>query len=165
MKILFPLLIIIGLSNSAIAQIDNTENSISTEIGLKSRIKSQDTEVKNLLGLQLGLTDPTLGMSYERLFTSNFGAEFTIGLIGVSIGPKLYLPSLTSGKVNFHTGLIFGAGFLAEGWFGYLPIGISRITKSKLSLSFDIGPHTGNVYSNDNSKFAPGARLKIGKAF
>ena len=165
MKILYPLILLLVLSFNATAQTDNAAISISSESSSNSKWNSQETEVKNILGLQIGLTDPTIGMSYERLFSPNFGAEFTIGLIGVSIGPKLYLPSLSSGKVNFHTGIIVGAGFFAEGYFGYLPIGISRITKSKWMLSFDIGPHTGNDFSNIDSKVAPGARLKIGKAF
>jgi hypothetical protein len=135
------------------------------KIASSETLENATISVKNILGLQVGITDPTIGMSYERLFSPNFGAEFSIGLIGISIGPKFYIPSLNTGKVVFHTGIIVGAGFLAEGYFGYLPIGISRITKRNLMISFDIGPQTGNIYSNEDSKVAPGARFKIGKAF
>jgi hypothetical protein len=165
MKILNPLFLLLVLSFNGIAQTDNVVFSNSSESSSNSKWNSQETEVKNILGLQVGITDPTVGMSYERLFSPNFGAEFTIGLIGVSIGPKFYLPALSSGKLTFHTGLIVGAGFFAEGTFGYLPIGISRLTKGNLLISFDIGPHTGNAFSNIDSKVSPGARLKIGKAF
>jgi hypothetical protein len=126
---------------------------------------NEPKDLKNILGLQLGITEPVLGLSYERLFSSKVGVEFAIGLIGLSIGPKIYFSSLTPGKVSFYTGIIVGEGYFAEGVFGYLPIGISRLTKSNFIFSLDIGPNTSNVYSNGDSNFAPGARLKVAKAF
>ena len=170
MKIINPLLLIFFLSLSAAGQTYNSTSSLPFENDSKQKGKSQtfepkeSNEPKNILGLQVGITDPTLGISYERLFSKNFAAEVSAGLIGFSIGPKIYLPSLRPGKMSFYTGVIVGAGSLAEGRFGYIPIGISRLTKTKFSMSFDIGPHTGNVF-NDTGSISPGARLRIGQAF
>lgn len=123
---------------------------------------SGSTTVKNIASLQIAVTDPNLGASYERLFTSHVGAEISVGLIGISLGPKFYFPSVHTEKVVFHTGAIVGWGWFAEGVYGYLPLGISRLTNRNFLLSFDIGPHTGNVFSPE---FGLGARLKVGKAF
>jgi hypothetical protein len=170
MKIINPLLLLFFLSISAAGQTYSSSSSIALENNSNQKRKPQtfepkeSNEPKNILGLQVGITDPTFALSYERLLFKNFAAEVSAGLIGFSIGPKIYLPSLRPGKMSFYTGVIVGAGALAEGQFGYLPIGISRLTKTKFSISFDIGPHTGNVF-NDTGSISPGARLRIGQAF
>ena len=163
MKIRCFLFLLLILSINAQAQIDNTTTTKSPENNSNFTGRSQAKPVKNVVGLQAATSDPIFGASYERLFSSKVGAEVSIGLIGVSLGPKLYFPSVHSGKVNFHTGAIVGWGWFAEGAYGYLPIGISRLTKHNFLLSFDVGPHTGNVYTN--SEIGPGARLRVGKAF
>lgn len=124
---------------------------------------AREERVKSVLSLQIGIAEPLLGLSYERLFSTKVAAEVAIGLIGVSIGPKLYLFSVLPEQVNFYVGVIGGAGYFSEGAYGYLPIGISRLGKNNFMLSFDVGPHTGNGYSN--SEFGAGARFRVGKAF
>ncbi|SEI78603.1 hypothetical protein SAMN05192553_101287 [Cyclobacterium xiamenense] len=121
------------------------------------------TSVKSVLGLQAGIAEPLLGLFYERLFSAKLAGEVAVGLIGLSIGPKLYFAPARAGKLNGYIGLIGGAGYFSEGSYGYLPIGISRLWKNNILVSFDIGPHTGNVFSD--GEVIPAARFKIGKAF
>lgn len=121
------------------------------------------TSVKSVLGLQAGIAEPLLGLFYERLFSSKLSGEVALGLIGVSIGPKVYFSSVRAEKVNVYMGLIGGAGYFSEGPYGYLPIGISRLGKNNIMVSFDVGPHTGNVYNE--GAVGPAARFKVGKAF
>jgi hypothetical protein len=145
MKIITTLFLILALAINANAQEEKSSNS----------------RVKNIISLKAGITDPLLAVVYERLFTPYLGAEVSIGLIGASIGPKVFLPSLRPNKVNFHTGLIFGSGYFAGGGYGYLPIGINRLTKKNFVISLDLGPQ----YLFSDEKILPGAAFKIGKAF
>lgn len=154
MKTIYSLFLLFLLSINANAQNDNPENAQEKNAG-------KSTDVKNILGLKIGFSDPVLALSYERLFSSHVGAEFQIGILGVSIGPKFYLPSLRPEKVNFHTGVVVGWGYFAQGMYTYLPIGINRLTKSNFMLSFDLGPQ----YLIDGEEFLPGFSLKVGKAF
>lgn len=154
MKTTYSLFLLFLLSVTANAQNDNPANTQEKNAG-------KSTDVKNIIGLKIGITDPLLALSYERLFSSHVGAEFQIGILGVSIGPKFYIPSLRPGKVNFHTGVVVGWGYFAQGMYTYLPIGINRLTKHNFMLSFDLGPQ----YLFDSEEFLPGATFKIGKAF
>jgi hypothetical protein len=157
MKIVYTLFLALVLSLNAQAQ--NATNQAENS--------AKSSRVKNIVSLKAGITDPILAVVYERLFTPYLGVEAAIGLIGVSIGPKIYLPSLRPNKLNFHTGVIFGAGYFAGGGYSYLPIGINRITKNNFALSFDVGPQY--FFSEDNvfggEKFGAGATFKFGKAF
>lgn len=145
MKIVYTLFLILALAINANAQEEKPTNR----------------QVKNIISLKVGITDPLLAVVYERLFTPYLGVEAAIGVLGVSIGPKIFLPSLRSDKVNFHTGLIFGSGYFAGGGYGYLPIGINRLTKNNFVISLDLGPQ----YLFEGEEFLPGATFKIGKAF
>lgn len=151
MKIVYTIFLLLALSVKVQAQ--NATNQVENS--------EKSTRVKNIVSLKAGITEPILAVVYERLFTPYLGVEAAIGLIGVSIGPKIYLPSLRPNKLNFHTGVIFGAGYFAGGGYSYLPIGINRITKNNFALSFDVGPQ----YLFDGEEFLPGATFKIGKAF
>jgi len=151
MKYVYSVFLLLALSVKVQAQnaTDQVEKS------------EKSTRVKNIVSLKAGMTDPLLAVVYERLFTPYLSGELAIGILGASIGPKVYLPSLRPNKVNFHTGVIFGAGYFAGGGYSYLPIGINRITKNNFAFSFDIGPQ----YLFEGEEFLPGATFKIGKAF
>ena len=151
MKIVCTLFLLLVLSLNAQAQ--NTHNQVENS--------GKSAPVKNIVSLKAGITDPLLAVVYERLLTPFLSAELGVGLFGASIGPKVYLPSLRPIKVNFHTGVVVGWGYFAQGMYSYLPIGINRITKNNFALSFDIGPQ----YLFDGEEFLPGATFKIGKAF
>ncbi|MDN3688906.1 hypothetical protein [Cyclobacterium jeungdonense] len=165
--IVFLLLSQVGYSQVYLSSNSQHRNSeFKTEEGFSVFAPKKSIQlktVKSVLGLQIGIAEPILGLSYERLFSSKLAAEVAIGLICVSIGPKVYFSPVRPEKVNFYVGVIGGAGYFSEGSYGYLPIGISRLWKNYIMLSFDVGPHTGNVYSD--GEFGPGARFKVGKAF
>lgn len=154
MKIVYSFFLVLVLSISAYAQNDNPSNSQINPI-------SKSPRLKNILSLKVGITDPVFAVAYERLFTPNLGMEVEIGFLGASIGPKIFLPSFRPEKINFHTGVIIGSGYFAGGGYGYLPIGINRLTKNNFVISLDIGPQ----YLFDGEEFLPGATFKIGKAF
>ena len=145
MKYLYTVFLLGILSFNAFAQNEN----------------SNSAPLKNILGVKVGITDPLFAVVYERLFTRNLGAELEVGFLGASIGPKIFIPSLRPNKVNFHTGLIFGAGYFAGGGYSYLPIGINRLTKNNIVISLDLGPQ---LLFSDN-EILPGGTFKIGKAF
>ena len=151
MKIVYTLFLLLALSFNAQAQ--NATNQVESS--------EKSTRVKNILSLKVGITDPLLAVVYERLFTPYLSAELAVGLLGASIGPRLILPSLRQNKVNFQTGLVVGWGYFDQGMYGYLPLGINRLTRNNFVLSFDIGPK----YRFDDEEFWPGATFKIGKAF
>ena len=151
MKIVYTLFFFLVLSFKAKEQNATTQTENS----------GKSTRVKNIVSLKAGITDPILAVVYERLFTPYLGVELAAGLLGASIGPKVILPSLRPNKVNFHTGVIFGAGYFAGGSYTYLPIGINRLTKNNFVISLDVGPQ----YLFDGEEFLPGATFKIGKAF
>ncbi len=151
MKIIYTLFLLLALSIKVQAQ--NATNHVGS--------LEKSSRVKNIVSLKAGITDPILAVVYERLFTPYLSAELAVGLLGVSIGPRLILPSLRQNKVNFHTGVIFGAGYFAGGGYGYLPIGINRLTKNNFVISLDLGPQ----YLFEGEEFLPGGTFKIGKAF
>jgi len=151
MKIVYTLFLLVALSLNLQAQ--NTTNQAENS--------GKSTRVKNIVSLKVGISDPILAVVYERLFTPYLGAELAVGLLGASIGPKVFIPSLRPKKVNFHTGAVVGWGYFDQGMYGYLPLGINRLTKKNLVFSFDIGPK----YRFDEEEFLFGATLKIGKAF
>ncbi len=152
MKTAFSIIFLLLISIVANAQTDSTT---------VNQIPKKSLEVKSILSLKLGITDPLVAISYERLFSDKFGAEVAVGVLGISIGPKFYIPSIRPNKVNFHTGLIVGSGYFAQGMYTYLPIGINRLTRNNFMLSFDLGPQ----YLVDGEEFLPGMSFKIGKAF
>lgn len=152
MKTAYALIFFLLLSIQANSQTDSLSGNQNPKKTL---------EIKNIISLKLGITDPLLAVSYERLFSPNVGAEVALGVLGISFGPKFYIPSLRPEKVNFHTGVIVGWGYFAEGMYAYLPLGINRLTKNNFVLSFDLGPQ----YKIDGDEFLPGMNLRIGKAF
>lgn len=167
MKTIYALTLVLFLSLNVNAQNDNYTTLQKSDTNSKSeentyvKTPGESADVKNIISLKAGFTDPFLAFTYERLFSQKVGAEVGIGLIGLSVGPKFYLPSLRPEKVNFHTGIVVGWGFFAQGMYGYLPIGINRLTKNNFMLSFDVGPQ----YIFEDEQFLPGINLRIGKAF
>ncbi|MBN3520957.1 hypothetical protein JYB62_13190 [Algoriphagus lutimaris] len=167
MKTIYALTLVLFLSLKVNAQNDIYATSQKPDTYSKPKentsVKTpgESDEVKNIMSIKAGITDPFLAFTYERLFSQKVGAEVAIGLIGLSVGPKFYLPSIRPEKVNFHTGVVVGWGFFAQGMYGYLPIGINRLTKNNFMLSFDVGPQ----YIFEDEQFLPGINFRIGKAF
>jgi len=118
------------------------------------------TYPKNIISLKLGADDPWVGISYERLVNRYIGAEVQVGLIGASIGAKLYFPGLKKGKINFYAGALPGWGY-AGGRKTYFPIGLNIMTKRSFRISLDAGPR---IWHGDDNNFL-GFSLKIGKGF
>ncbi len=119
------------------------------------------THPKNLISLKMGADDPWVGISYERLLTKNIGTEVQIGIIGASLGAKLYIPAIKSGRLNFSLGVLTGWGFLG-GIKTYFPVGLNLLTKNNFRFSLDAGPR---IWHDDNEENFLGASLKIGKGF
>lgn len=115
---------------------------------------------KNILSLKLGADDPWVGVSYERLLSKYLGAEAQIGLLGASLGVKLYIPAIRNRRVNFYVGVMPGWGY--GGRKTYFPIGINALTKNNFRFSLDAGPRIW--HSDDEDNFL-GVSLKIGKGF
>jgi len=116
---------------------------------------------KNLLGLKIGIDEPWFGVSYERLLTPHIGTEIQLGVIGASLGAKLYFPAIRNRRVNFYVGAMPAWGF-AGGVMTYFPIGINVLTKNNLRLSLDAGPR---ISHNEDEENFPAFSLKIGKGF
>lgn len=122
---------------------------------------SKNSYPKNIVGLKMGADDPWFGISYERILHQNIGSEVQIGLIGASLGAKLYFPAIRSGRVNFHVGILPGWGF-ADGLKTYFPIGINVLTKNNFRISLDAGPR---IWHGNGEENFLGFSLKIGKGF
>ncbi|MDH5379787.1 MAG: hypothetical protein OEW75_02980 [Cyclobacteriaceae bacterium] len=115
----------------------------------------------NFVSLKMGIDDPWLGIAYERLLNQNIGAEAQIGLIGASLGAKLYIPAMKNGRMNFYVGVMPAWGFMG-GLKTYFPIGINMLTKKNLRFSLDAGPRIWHAAGEENFL---GLSLKIGKGF
>lgn len=116
---------------------------------------------KNIVSLKMGADDPWFGITYERLFSQHIGTEVQIGLIGASLGAKLYFPATRSGRVNFHVGVLPGWGFMG-GLKTYFPIGVNVLTKNNFRISLDAGPR---IWHGEGEENFLGFSLKLGKGF
>lgn len=85
-------------------------NSTLHSFDMESVMKAnrQGTSDKNNISAHLGIFDPWLGVSYERLITSFWGIDAAVGLIGGSIGTKVYFPRVSNGKISLYTGISEG---------------------------------------------------------
>lgn len=127
----------------------------------------EHTEFKNIISIQFGYFDVVLGVVYERLINPNWGIEAGLGLIGASIGTKLYFPAIINNHLGFHVGAVNSTG--AFPWIGstgfktYFPIGINYLTHSGSRFSFDVGPQYW--FNTDEESLWPGINIRFGKAF
>ncbi|MBL7873600.1 MAG: hypothetical protein JNM78_18420 [Cyclobacteriaceae bacterium] len=122
--------------------------------------KGENPTPKNIISIKIGADDPWVGITYERILFQYVGTEIQIGVIGASVGAKLYFPAIRNGQVNFYVGVLPGWGF-AGGLKTYFPIGINVMTKKSMRFSLDAGPR---IWHDENENF-PGFSLKIGKVF
>lgn len=116
---------------------------------------------KNIISMKLGVDDPLLGISYERLLSQHITTEIQIGLLGASFGAKYYFSDIQNKKVNYYIGVIPGWGF-PGGRKTYFPIGINLFTKNNFRFSFDAGPR---IWHEENEENFMGFSLKFGKRF
>jgi hypothetical protein len=127
----------------------------------------EQTNLKNIVSINIGYFDILLGVVYERLITPYWGIEAGIGLIGVSLGTKLYFPPVINKNLGFHVGAITSTG--AFPWIGptgiktYFPIGINYLAGNSVRLSFDVGPQYW--FNSDEDDLWPGINIRVGKAF
>jgi hypothetical protein len=128
---------------------------------LKSKEK---TNLKNIVSLKMGLTDPWLSVVYERLLTPYFGTEVSIGLLGASLGANFYLPALKDENTGFKIGVILARSanpFDENDFKAYVPLGLYFLTKNSVIFNIDGGPQ----YLFYDNEILVGASIKIGKVF
>jgi hypothetical protein len=123
--------------------------------------KRSGTSFRNNFSAHLGVFDPWVGIYYERLVTPYWGIDGAIGLIGASVGTKVYFPRLSAGKVYFYSGISEGT-LLLVGPKHYIPIGLTYLGKKSFRISLDIGPQ---IYYDKNEENQIGLTLKFGKSF
>ncbi|MBE0638180.1 MAG: hypothetical protein IH598_06660 [Bacteroidales bacterium] len=119
----------------------------------------EKTSLKNIVSLNLGASDPYVGVYYERLLTPNFGAEAGVGILGASLGVKFYFPAIRNGRLNFHLGASQGYGY--GEWKAYFPIGVNVLTNKNFRFSLDAGPQIWY----DTNDITPSFSIRLGKAF
>jgi hypothetical protein len=119
------------------------------------------TSYRNNISAHLGAFDPWVGIYYERLVSPYWGFDAAIGLIGGSIGTKVYYPKLSNGKISFYSGISEGV-LLLVGAKHYIPIGLTYLGKKGFRMSFDMGPQ---IYHGKNEENMIGLTLKLGQSF
>jgi hypothetical protein len=119
------------------------------------------TDRKNTVSATLGYFDPWIGVTYERLMFSRWGIDVSAGVIGASIGTKLYFPKLAEGKISFLVGISEGL-LLLVGTKHYIPAGLSFLGRNGFRCSLDAGPQ---IYHDSNDGIDFGLSLRIGKSF
>ena len=139
-------------------EMGNVIGSSKTDIATLNNEKK--TFPKNIISLKIGADDPWVGITYERLLTQHLGTEVQVGLLGASLGPKIYFPGIRNERMNFYVGALLGWGM--GGQKTYFPIGINVLTKNNFRFSLDAGPRIWHKEGEDNFL---GFSLKIGKGF
>lgn len=119
------------------------------------------TSERNNISAHLGMFDPWIGVYYERLIAPFWGFDVAFGLIGGSIGTKLYFPRVSDGKMSFYTGVSEGV-LLLVGAKHYIPVGFTYLGKKGFRVSLDAGPQ---IYHDTNEEIQFGLSLKLGKSF
>jgi hypothetical protein len=134
---------------------------------IEDRKTKDHSNFKNIVSLNIGYFDILLGVVYERLITPFWGIEAGIGLIGVSLGTKLYFPPIVNNNFGFHIGAITSTGAFPfvgpTGYKTYFPLGINYLTEKSLRFSLDIGPQYW--FNSDEDNLWPGINIRMGKAF
>ena len=138
-------------------------NSVEGPIALETNTEAKgriETDLKNTVSATIGVFDPWLGVSYERVLFSRWGIDASVGLIGGSIGTKFYFPKLSDGKISFLVGFSEGI-LLLIGAKHYVPAGMTFLGKNGVRFSLDLGPQ---IY-HDSNEIQFGLSLKLGKSF
>lgn len=131
---------------------------------------------KNAISLNFFGSTPAIGITYERVLSKRFTAEFGLGLPSVGIGAKCYPTYLKTNKVKFYfgltttyvnTGVLYGG--YENGWEGfviYVPVGISYFGNQGFSFGVDIGPGRAiPIYHYDGGSFLAFGNLRFGYRF
>ena len=133
----------------------------SDDHALTPKTPRVETDRKNTISGTLGFFDPWVGVSYERLFFSRWGIDASVGLLGGSIGTKLYFPKVSEGKVSFLIGISEGI-LLLIGSKHYIPAGMTYLGKKGFRFGLDFGPQ---IYHDAKEEIQFGMSLRLGKSF
>ena len=120
----------------------------------------EKTTKKNIISVQLSLTDVLVGVIYERLITPFLGLEAGLGFFGASVGARVYFPAIRTEKLGFHLGVSQSVGYFGN--HTYFPVGINWLSQNNFMLSFDAGPQ---LINDDNNSVMPSFSFRVGKAF
>lgn len=124
-------------------------------------IQDNPKPIRNSIGLTLGNGDPWIGLYYEKILLPNWGMEFAVGLIGGSVGTKVYFMKVERQKHLLYTGLSEGILLLIGGRH-YIPLGYSYIWNNGFRFNVDAGPQ---IFHDSKDGIMPGVNLRFGKAF
>jgi hypothetical protein len=164
------ILVVLAVPKISIAQNSVLSDNVSSKPGTLSSgfIPTQvngtiriSTTLQNNVSAHIGLFDPWVGVYYERLLFPFWGFDAAIGLLGASIGTKVYVPRLSNGKISFYTGISEGM-LLMVGSKHYIPVGLTFLGNNGFRISFDLGPQ---IYHDKNEENQFGLTLKMGKSF
>ena len=130
--------------------------------------RGPSNDVTRIVSGMVGTLRQIYGISYEELYSPNFGLEGSLRILGIAAfgiaaGANVYLPAIEPGKLAFRAGLTYGRMaylFGGEENFVHIPIGITYLTRNNFVLGVDAGPHWTNF---DGIKL--GLSVKTGKAF
>ena len=129
--------------------------------------RGPSNDVTHIVSVMVGNSRQIFGISYEQLYSPNFGLEGSIRILGIAfgiaVGANVYLPAIEPGKLAFRAGLNYGRMAYLFGYeeiFVHIPIGITYLTQNNFVLGVDAGPLWTKY---DGIKL--GLSVKIGKAF
>ena len=130
--------------------------------------RGPSNDVTRIVSGMVGTLRQIYGISYEELYSPNFGLEGSLRILGIAAfgiaaGANVYLPAIEPGKLAFRAGLTYGRMaylFGGEENFVHIPIGITYLTRNNFVLGVDAGPHWTKF---DGIKL--GFSVKIGRAF
>ena len=130
---------------------------------------------KNAISFNLLGTIAVYGVLYERVLSNKISAEAGIGIVGGGIGLKYYFWDMKHKKPLLYIGLTTAyspafftggeAGIGGDGFFAYIPIGISYFGKKRLNLGLDVG--AGSTFKKYHEKIDiyPYGNFRIGFRF
>jgi hypothetical protein len=105
-----------------------------------SRKKDKIIMPSNFMGNQFGWVQPSIGIFYEHVFHRVISLEGSLGLVGSSIGTKVYLPPQKPGRLTLYSGFSAILEFENDEPNYYVPFGVNYSFKNGFRLSFDAGP-------------------------
>ncbi len=159
--VIIPLISFAQINDETNSDSTSTANATDFDTNSLKKEKRQGTTFRNNLSIHLGAFDPWIGIYYERLVSPYWGFDVAVGLVGGSVGTKVYYPKLSPGKISFYTGISEGI-LLLIGSKHYIPIGLTYPGKKSLRISLDVGPQIFHDTSEENQI---GFSLKVGKSF
>jgi len=144
--------------NTNITSAFMTKNSVEKPTEKEKRTA---TSFRNNFSAHLGAFDPWAGIYYERLISPYWGVDVAVGLIGGSVGTKVYYPRLSAGHLSLYSGISEGV-LLLVGPKHYIPIGLTYLGEKSFRISLDLGPQ---IYHDQSEENQIGLTLKLGKSF